>query len=115
MISPCGVGDGRAVGVVEDALDEVGGGQEILEALLVLDADGLAAELVGDAQRGDVGLALPEDLFLGEVGVGVGAEVELHALGLEPVVDGAGLGVGDLRGAVVEGGLARGAPCRRRS
>jgi Ca2+-binding RTX toxin-like protein len=33
--------DWRAVGVVEDALDEIARGEEVLEALLVLDADGL--------------------------------------------------------------------------
>src|SRR5690606_37682023 len=47
-----GVFDGRTVAVVERAFDEVGGGEEILEALLVLDADGLAAEFVGDAHGG---------------------------------------------------------------
>ena len=54
--------DRRAVGVVEHALDEVAGGQQVLQALLVLDADGVAAELVGDARGGDVHLALVEDL-----------------------------------------------------
>jgi hypothetical protein len=56
----------RPVGGIERALDEVGGGEEILEPLLILDADRLAAELVGDAAGGDIGLALPEDLVARE-------------------------------------------------
>ncbi len=40
---------GRAIGAVEGAFDEVGCGGEVFEALLVLDADGGAAEFVGDA------------------------------------------------------------------
>ncbi len=94
-----------AVAVVEQALDEVGGGQEILQALLILDTDGLAAEVIGDAERGGVHFALEEDLLLRQIGGLVGAEVEFHALGAEPFVDGAGLEVGDLGDAVVEGGL----------
>jgi hypothetical protein len=35
---------------------------------LILDADRLAAELVGDAHRGDVHFALEENLALGELG-----------------------------------------------
>jgi len=72
---------------------------------LVLDADGLAAELVGDAQCGDVELTLGEDLGFGELGRGVFAKVEFEALFLEPSVNGVGFGVADLGGFVVERGL----------
>ena len=68
-----GVEGWRTVYIVEQAFDQVGRGDEVLEALLVLDADGVAAELVGDAQGGDVHLALLEDLRVGEVGLLVGA------------------------------------------
>ena len=102
---PGGVFHGRSVAVVEDAFDQIAGGEEILEALLILDADGLAAKLVGDAEGGDVGFTLPEDLRLGELGGLVGAEVELHALLAKPVEDGTRLGFGHLRGGVVECGL----------
>jgi hypothetical protein len=43
-----GVFDGRAVAVVERAFDEIGSGEEIFEALLILDADALAAGFVTD-------------------------------------------------------------------
>ena len=94
-----------AVAVVEGAFDEVGGGKEVLEALLVLDADGLAAVLIGDAAGGDVGFALPDHLFLGEFGFGIGAEVKGETFFYIPREDGVGLGVGHLGGAIVEGGL----------
>ena len=56
--------DRRPVALVEQALGEVGGGHEVLESLLVLDADAGAAEVIGDAHGGDVHLALREDLAL---------------------------------------------------
>ena len=70
-----------AIGIVQDALDQVRRREQILEALLVLDADGLAAKFIGNAQRGGVHLALLQHLRLRQVGGLVGAEVELHAFG----------------------------------
>ena len=49
-------GHRRALGRVQHALGEVGCRHQILEALLVLDADGVEPEVVGDPQRGDVHL-----------------------------------------------------------
>ncbi len=48
----------RTFNVVQQTLHEVGGGNHILETLLVLDADGIAGEGVGHADGGDVHLAL---------------------------------------------------------
>src|SRR5271157_2427459 len=44
----------RTIDVVEQSLDEIGGGRQVFEPLLVLDADGVASELIGNAQHGDV-------------------------------------------------------------
>ena len=48
----------RPVHVVQHAFDEIAGGREILEALLVLNADGGAAEFIREAHGGDVHFAL---------------------------------------------------------
>ncbi len=53
--------------VVERAFDQIAGRQQVLQALLVLDADRVAAEIVGDAHGGDVHLALQQDLVVGQV------------------------------------------------
>jgi hypothetical protein len=95
--------DGRALGVVERAFDEVAGGQQVLEALLVLDADQVAAEVVGDSHGSDVHFALLEDLRVGEIVLVLGAGVKLHAVVFEPLPRGGGFGVADLRGFKVEG------------
>jgi len=58
--------------VVEQALREVARGHGVLEALLVLDADPVEAEVVGDPQGGDVHLELAEQLGLSQLGVIVG-------------------------------------------
>ena len=69
---------------------------------MILDADGLAAEFIGEAEGGDVGFALPQHLLAREFGFCIGAEVELHAFFDEPIEDRARLVVADLSGAVVK-------------
>ena len=103
---PSRLRDRRAIGVVERAFDQIAGRQQVLQALLVLDADQVAAEVVGDPHGGDVHLALLEDLRVGEIGLVLGAGVEFHAAVFDPLADGGGLGVADLRRFVVEGRLA---------
>ncbi len=99
--------DRRPVGVVQRAFDQVAGRQQILESLLVLDADRVAAEIVGDAQRGDVHLALQQDLLVGQVfPAGSGPVSKLHAALVHPVADGGRLVVGGLHGFVIQGRLA---------
>ncbi len=98
--------NGGTLNVVEESLDEVGGGGEVLKALLVLDADRGTAELCGDADGGDVHLALLEDLVLGEILFLTRAELEGHAAVEEPLVDLAGLVVLHGEHLRVEGRLA---------
>jgi len=81
--------------VVEQTLGEVARGDRVLEALLVLDANRVQAEVVGDAQGGGVHLELAEQLGLGQFGGLVGAEVERHPGVLQPGVDALGLVVAD--------------------
>ena len=85
--------DGWTFAVVEEAFDEVGGYGHVLETLLVLDADGVAAEVVGDADGGEFGL-------------GVGTEVEVDAFVYEPLVYGLRFGVADCAHFGDECGLA---------
>ncbi len=77
--------DRRALDVVEQPLYQVGGGSHVLQPLLILDADGVAAEVVRDTHGSDVHLALFENLAIGQVGFLVGAGDELHAPRVEPV------------------------------
>ncbi len=81
--------------VVEQPLDQVAGRCQVLEALLVLDADGVEAEVVADPQRGDVHLVLPPQLSLGELARLVGPGAERHARLGEPAPHSIRLGVGD--------------------
>ena len=64
--------DRRAIGIVQRSLDQVGCRQQILQSLLVLDADRVAAEIVGDPQGRDVHLALLVDLVVGQIGFFIG-------------------------------------------
>ena len=97
--------DRRPLGIGEHPFDEVAGREESLEALLILDADEIAAEALREPERGDVHPALREHLGPGQVGGLVLPEVEGHPRRLEPTEDLAGLAVGDLRRLVVEGRL----------
>ncbi|MFC7667711.1 hypothetical protein ACFQT0_10185 [Hymenobacter humi] len=75
----------RPVGVVEQAFGQVAGHGQVFEALLVLNADGVAAKLGGDAHGGDVHLALLQGLGQGQLGGLLGAPVKFHALGEQPI------------------------------
>ena len=70
--------DRRPLRIVEHPLDEVAGREEILEALLILDADEVAAEAFREAERGDVHPALRQHLGAGQVGGLILPEVERH-------------------------------------
>ena len=97
---------GRTIAIVQRAFGEIARGRQIFQALLVLYADGVTAEIVRNAHGGDVGLALPKHLALGEVGGFVAPEIEGHALLLEPRETFARLVIADLRGLVVKRRLA---------
>ena len=76
---------GRSLDVVEQALREVTRGNGVLEALLILDAHRVEAEVVRDAQRRDVHPELAEQLRVGQLGCLLGAGVECHPRPVEPV------------------------------
>ncbi len=57
--------DGWAVGIIKEPFHEVGSWGHVLEALLILDADGVAAEVVRYPDRGDVHAGLIENLRVG--------------------------------------------------
>ena len=98
-------GDRRPFGVVQHSLDEITRGQKILKPLLILNADCRAAEVVGDAQRSDVHLALQVDLIVGQMLVGIAAGDEFQAVMLEPAADRAGFVVAGLHRLIIEGRL----------
>ncbi len=102
---PSAPSDRRPVVVVQHPLGEVGGGHKVLQALLVLDADGVAAEGLRDTGRSDIHPALVQDLVERQIGGRVGAEMERHPLLDQPFVDGAGFRIGDIAGSGVERGL----------
>ena len=97
---------GRTLDIVEQALGEIGGGSQILKPLLVLNADGVAAELIGDAQHGDVHAALVENLRVGQVGGFIRSRVETHAARVEPFANLLRFCVADLAHGRIERGLA---------
>ena len=96
----------RTLAIVQRAFHEIAGGQQVFQALLILNADAVTAEVIRDARGGDVGFALPENLRVGQVGGVVRAGVELHAPLFQPGADLAGFGVADLGALVVKRGLA---------
>ncbi len=96
----------RTIRIVQRPFHQVAGREEVFEALLVLDADAVAAKFVGNPQGGDVHLALQEDLLVGEVVLVPRSGLEFHSLLLHPPSDRSGLGIAGFHRLVVEGGLA---------
>jgi hypothetical protein len=74
----------RPVHVVQQAFGQVGSRRQVLQPLLILDADGVAAEIVGDAQRRDVHLALLQNLRVGQVGLGSGPVRNCTPFAIQP-------------------------------
>ena len=74
--------------------------------MLVLNADEIAAEAVGQTQRGDVHPALLQDLGPRQASSLVFAEVERHACFFQPGQNLLGFGFRDLCRLVVKGRLA---------
>ena len=74
----------RPVHVVQQAFGQVGSRRQVLQPLLILYADSGAAKVVGDAQRRDVHLALFQGLRVGQLGLGIAAGGEVHALAIQP-------------------------------
>ena len=57
------------VDVVQQAFDQIARRRQILQPLLVLNADRVAAELIRDPHGGDIHLALLQRLRLGQLGL----------------------------------------------
>ena len=57
----------RTIHVVQQPFDQIRCRHQVLQALLILNADRVAAEIVRDAHRGDVHLALHQDLLVGQI------------------------------------------------
>src|ERR1700730_3550884 len=64
--------------VIQNAFYQIGGGRQILEALLVLNSDCRTTKLVCDPNRSQVHLALLQDLVLGQIVFFVTSETEFH-------------------------------------
>ena len=86
----------RAIDVVEQAFGEIAGGGEVFKPLLILNANGRAAEFIGQADRGDVHLALLQKLVLGQFGGFLSAQLEFHPALAQPVIDRARLRIAHL-------------------
>ena len=76
--------DRGPVHVVENAFDQIRCRAQVFEALLVLNADGGAPKIIGDAEGRDVHLALRVDLIIGEFVIAICAGDKGEALGFEP-------------------------------
>ena len=87
--------DRRSLRVVQQPLDQVRGRRHVFQPLLILDADGVTAEVVGDAHGSDVHLALLQDLVVGQVRVRVGAGHEGHTALIQPTAHRLGLSIRD--------------------
>src|SRR3954462_15534787 len=76
--------DGRPIAIVEHSLDEIAGWEQVFQTLLILNADQVAAEVIGDADGGDIHFALQQDLCVREIGGMRWPGVEPHAFAIEP-------------------------------
>ena len=97
----------RSIDVVQHTLGEIAGRRQILETLLVLNADRGTTELIRNPHGRDVHFALQEHLRLGQVGFLVGPELKFYALFSEPGVNLSGLPIANILHRSEQGRLAQ--------
>ena len=77
----------RTIRIVQHSLGQIRRRRHVFQSLLILDADRIAAKFLCDAHRRDIHLALLCHLLERQLGCGVLAQIELHALCNQPLVD----------------------------
>ena len=71
-----------------------------------MNADGVAAEVIGEAHGGDIHAALEPNLRVGQIAFVLQAGVEFHPALFQPRAHAVGLGLAHLGRLVIERGLA---------
>src|SRR4051812_32837975 len=89
------------IAVVQGALNQIAGGQQILQSLLILYANGIAAKVIGQPKRRHIHLALEAHLIAREISGLICPEVKLHAALLQSAEYLVGFGIAGLDGLVV--------------
>ena len=74
----------RPFHIIKQAFRQIRRRRQILQALLILNADGVAAILIGDAHSRDVHPALLDYLAVCQLGFGIGPCLKPHAAGVQP-------------------------------
>ncbi len=77
----------RALDVVEQTFDQIGRGRDVLQTLLILNADGIASKFIRDANGGDVHFALGQHLSFSQFVFFIHAEIEFHSSCKQPIVN----------------------------
>ena len=88
--------------VVECAFDEIAGGHQIFETLLVLNADRVASKIISDSNGSNVHFTLQANLFIGEMFCMLFSDIKLHSFIFHPISYSIGLSIGDLGWFVVQ-------------
>ena len=96
----------RPIHVIQQSLHQVARRREVLQPLLILNADRRATEFIRQTRRGDVHLALLQRLRFGQFRFFVFAPTEGHALLDQPIEHRSGFLVADLLHRRKQRGLA---------
>ncbi len=97
--------DRRALGVVQRTFHEIAGRHQVLQALLILNSDRIAAKIVSDPHRGNVHFALFQYLIVGQITSMVGPRDEREPSLFHPLPHCFRFTVFDLSRLVIEGRL----------
>src|ERR1700736_699458 len=76
----------RPIDVIKQARDEIGGGGESLQPLLILDSDRRTAKPNRAPDSSDIHFALLKHLILGQIGFFARSEMEFHTTKKKPIV-----------------------------
>ena len=74
----------RPVAVIQQPLSQIRCRNQIFQALLILNTNHVATEVIRYAERRDIHSALVENLIVGEIGLRIWTGKELHPLRVQP-------------------------------
>ena len=79
--------NGRPIDIVQKSFGQIGGGRQIFQPLLILNADGVASELVREPDCGDIHPALVQDLGFRELCGRIVSNIESQPFLHQPIAD----------------------------
>ena len=83
----------RTANIIQQTFRQIGRRRQVLEPLLILNPDRIAPKFIGDAKRGDIHLALFQNLIVRKIRLGIRTSHKFHAAFIQPFANSSRFGI----------------------